>query len=60
MLVIILAKIKTVTLQIIAHSVSFRIRLLEEKPSYVDHSCYLKSFFFRHWHEINMYKEKCP
>lgn len=45
MLVIILAKIKTIPFQILKHSLSFRIRCLEEKPSYLDHSCYLKSCF---------------
>lgn len=45
MLIIILAKIRTITLQITKHSLSFRIRLLEEKSSYLDYSCYSNSCF---------------
>lgn len=45
MLTIILAKIRTITLQITKHSLSFRIRLLEEKSSYLDYSCYSNSRF---------------
>lgn len=45
MLIIILTKIRTITLQITKHSLSFRIRLLEEKSSYLDYSCYSKSCF---------------